>query len=231
MFSPTNHRVTSVTLRLARFNRDRLDFLHEKLSLMFDLISESLSKKKRSDASMSNRKVRQLLELAKSNGMTQKDFELACGRLRPNTASRTGEGFNGRLWHHYMSTDAGMSCKAFGEYVEEFRDKGWLDHQQEKDLMVEATTTQLLSKLARPDTQVEFERRMAIKWLDAAVAEVVPDMPNRARGALMRQVSRLPLDQQAEAAREVVYQLLLAHNHGLKLDQKEALQFGTNLAH
>ena len=231
MFSPTNHRVTSVTLRLARFNRDRLDFLHEKLSLMFDLISESLSKKKRSDASMSNRKVRQLLELAKSNGMTQKDFELACARLRPNTASRTGAGFNGRLWHYYMANDASMSCEAFGEYVREFRRCGWLDLQKEKDLMVEACTTELCAKLGRPTSQGELEARLSTKWLEAAVAEVVPDMPNRARGALMRQVSRLPLDQQAEAAREVVYQLLLAHNHGLKLDQKEALQFGTNLAH
>lgn len=83
---------------------------------------------KRLDKSASNELVRWLLLSAKAGGMSQRQFELSAAELRPNGGRDVG--FNGRLWHHYMTTDARMSLATFGEYALYFFQQGWLTTEQ-----------------------------------------------------------------------------------------------------
>lgn len=74
---------------------------------------------KQNEFSASSSKVKELLAMAKSNGMSQRQFELLTAKLRPGRAgaSERARGWNGVLWHHYYVRGARMSLVSFRELV------------------------------------------------------------------------------------------------------------------
>ncbi len=230
MFFNNHSAVSSVT---SPFRLDKFNFASNAIEKISHVVSPWIANKKRADASIPNFKVRELLECARQGGMSQKDFELTAGRLRPNTSSRSTHGFNGRLWHHYVSADASMSCDTFSEYAQEFRVRGWIDDEQVRVFMIEALAVRMLAKLGRPTTPLELETGLAIAWLNGTIKKLVPDMPNRVCGAVMRNITKLPLADQAAAAKEVTHQLIMLYEYGRALEKREdqKVKFGTNLSH
>lgn len=115
--------------QMARLN-DSKEFLDAAPSMIADF--------KRSDLSVPNEAVRQLLAAANSGGMTQIQFEVCAAKLRPNSATRklkkNGEpdGLGGRLWHSYMNpnSDQRMSCHTYLQYLVEFTKEGWLQQEE-----------------------------------------------------------------------------------------------------
>ncbi len=106
---------------------------------------------KRLDKSVANEKVRALLNAARIGGMSQRDFELAAAELRPS--SGRGVGFNGRLWHHYLTTDARMSMSTFNEYCGYFLDKGWISELQHRDAQLCLESSQVMLTSAKSDSK------------------------------------------------------------------------------
>lgn len=225
--------VSSVT---SRFGLDKFHFASVALLKRSHRLGIALAKRKRADASVPNKKVRELLLLASSNGMSQKDFEVAAGKLRFNSSTREKQGFNGSLWHDYTTTDAHMSCLTFAENAMEFHVRGWIDDHQLRDFMLESLFIELLAKLGRPATEDELETRLALAWLKGTIERLAPNMPNRVRGATMRNITKLPQGEQAAAAKEVAHQLMMLDQLGHNLEKREIAKslkakFGTNLSH
>jgi hypothetical protein len=204
-------KISSVTSRLGV---DAFDQVRASMVTMHASVYAHLFSKKRADASMSNEKVRELLFAAQMGGMTQKEFELAAGRLRPNTSTRSQVGFNGRLWHHYTATDASMSCSTFIENCIEFSGKGWLSLDQCRPMVLDALATQIVASCGRPATPNELAVKVSELYLESTVKRLAPDMPPRVLGATMRKLRSLPADERADFAREAVHQLLMAETYG-----------------
>jgi hypothetical protein len=227
MFASSAVPVSTVT---PLFGVSQFDFASASLAKMHHRIYSALSENKRADASMPNTKVRELLLLARSRGMTQKDFEIASGRIHANTATKNLMGFNGRLWHYYTTTNASMKCISFTEYAQEFHSRGWIGDRL-RDFMREALSVQIIAKLGRPATVDELESKLAAAWLEATIAKLCPNMPARVRGTVMRKLTSLPPEDQAEAAREAVNEIQMMHALGKKIEQRDGGKFGTILSH
>lgn len=234
MISNFYSKVTTVS---SRFGLDKLVFASDWLVKSHADLSNLLSSRSRNFASMPSPKVRELLELARAQGMKPKDFELACARLEPNTATRSGTGFNGNLWRHYMQTDAAMSCIFFANYTQEFNKRGWLTLEQGAQFTREAMAVQVFAKLGRPASSEDLEVKISLAWLVSIIKRISPEISNRTLGAALRNISCLPLHEQAAAARETGQQLLMIESHSKKIEQKQrnarikCIKFGTNLSH
>ena len=97
----------------------------------FSNLLKTALEQKRLDKAASSTNVRWLLNAAKGGGMSQHQFELAAGELQ--AGGGRGVGFNGRLWHHYMSTDARMSLFTFDLYLTYFFSKSWINELQHRE--------------------------------------------------------------------------------------------------
>ena len=113
---------------------------------------------KRLDKSVANEKVRALLNAARMGGMSQRDFELAAAELRPSGGR--GVGFNGRLWHHYLTTDARMSLSTFNEYCGYFLDKGWISELQHRDAQLFLESSEAMLTSTKSDSKEIKELRI-----------------------------------------------------------------------
>lgn len=181
MFANALPPVTSVTYfdgdppSLVELRRG-LDF-HDRLASRSGFAEWSLAcqkaiktgfEQKRLDKSASSAAVRWLLNAAKSGGMGQREFELAAAELRPNGGR--GVGFNGRLWHHYMTTDARMSLSVFDEYFTYFFDKGWITESQHREarLFLKSSTGMLnCVKTEKRDVREAVKNNPGLMSLDA----------------------------------------------------------------
>lgn len=148
----TPEKENSVTCKPDPFNfldgmydfGDDGDTAPREVTLEHVLFFEALAQK-RYDKSASTDAIRQLLRHAAAGGMSQRDFEVGAGRLKPwvpdkiddetglpqtNRAENRRTGFRGALWHHYMTKPAGMTLLSFVEFAAYFFEHGWLSKQQ-----------------------------------------------------------------------------------------------------
>ena len=145
-----------------------------------------LSSQLRRDASMTSAQVQQLLLLAAARGMTQREFELTAGRLRPNEATSTGT-LGGRLWHHYMHTgsSARMSCLTFSEYLQAFHEAGWITFEEGAEFAQLAMAVEMA--VAGGDSKIslneKFVREFLIKKFPGASRRVIGSFLKNCKGA------------------------------------------------
>ena len=149
MIEPNDAQVTSVTCeKNEHIASDPFDFLayeavgEAELALIateVDAVARvqsvadtELDAQARHDLSASAEKVKELLNAAKNNGMTQKDFELRTAKLRPGRAAKVerSAGWNGTLWHHYYVTGAKMKLLSFSELIDQLEGSNWLSHHE-----------------------------------------------------------------------------------------------------
>lgn len=118
---------------------------------------------KRLDVSISAARVKWLLSTAAANGMSQHDFELVAATTTPGTGrvllpdgSWLTVGYNGKLWHHYMKTDAKMKATTFNYYITCFFERGWIndvDQKEAHDFSAMTSGTVSLLKLEKPEVR------------------------------------------------------------------------------
>ena len=181
-----------------------------------NLASAQLSAQRRRDASMSSAQVQQLLMLAAAGGMSQREFELTAGRLRPNEATSTGT-LGGRLWHHYMHADstARMSCVSFSEYLQAFHESGWITFEEGAEFAQLAVAVEMA--VTGGDSMIslneKFVREFLIKKFPGASRRVIGSFLKNCKGACKSE------DQYLEFLIDLPNRIIGLENFGTNLAQ------------
>ena len=81
---------------------------------------------------------------------------------------------------------------------------------------------QVFAKLGRPASSEELEVKISLAWLVSIIKRISPEILNRTLGAALRNISCLPLHEQAAAARETGQQLLMIESHAKKIEQRQS---------
>lgn len=144
---------------------------------------------KRLDHSISNSKVRKLLQLAHKAGMSQKDFEIsACalttkeeteGKFLTNNGLEM-HGYGGKLWHYYMKKNSKSKIKAmhFRKYVNYFFEKNWLTKEQRVVFINYCDATQKIAVALKSDKpEIKKVLRDHPGLMSAAAFKVTLDIP------------------------------------------------------
>lgn len=204
MMASENDNYYQVTSRFEKLE-SVMSTLQEAIHFHFDEVKGQLASQKRNDASVPNDKVRELLQLAKLGGMSQRDFENASSKLRPNSESRYLEGFRGSLWNHYIATNARMSCTTFQEYAGYFVEEGWVSFEDAREFVLYAFAVEAVVEAGVPQTSESASAIVDDLLLRDLLRRVFTEASPRTVGAMMR-VYRKLLKETPEIDRSAVTQ-------------------------